>query len=41
MTPVPVSVDLSDAKRLDLVVDFAERADQLDHANWLDARLVR
>jgi hypothetical protein len=41
MAPVPVSVDLSGAERLDLVVDFADRADELDHANWLDARLVR
>ena len=39
--PVPVSVDLSGAKRLDLVVDFADRADEKDHANWLNARLVR
>ena len=38
--PVPISVDLAGAKRLDLVVDFAERADELDHANWLGARLV-
>jgi len=39
--PVPVRVDLAGAKQLDLVVDFAERADELDHADWLDARLVR
>jgi hypothetical protein len=39
--PLPVSVDLSAAKRLDLVVDFADRADQLDHADWLNARLLR
>lgn len=39
--PVPVSVDLTGAKRLDLVVDYADRADELDHANWLDARVVR
>ncbi len=39
--PVPVSVELDGGKRLDLVVDFAERADELDHANWLNARLVR
>jgi hypothetical protein len=38
--PVPVSVDLRDAKRLELLVDYADRADVLDHANWLDARLV-
>jgi hypothetical protein len=39
--PVPLSVDLAGVKRLDLVVDFADRADQLDHANWLNARLIR
>ncbi len=38
---IPVSIDIAGAKRLDLVVDFAERADELDHADWLDARLVR
>ncbi|MFH1919148.1 MAG: NPCBM/NEW2 domain-containing protein, partial [Planctomycetota bacterium] len=38
--PVPVSVDLAGAKRFDLIVDFADRADEQDHANWLDARLV-
>ena len=39
--PVAVRVDLAGAKRLDLVVDFAQRADELDHADWLDARLIR
>jgi hypothetical protein len=39
--PVPVSVDLAGAKRIDLVLDYADRADELDHANWLNARLVR
>ncbi|NLY02012.1 MAG: hypothetical protein GXY83_38505 [Rhodopirellula sp.] len=38
---VPVSVDLHGAKRLDLIVDFADRADVCDHADWLDARIVR
>ena len=38
--PVPVSVELAGAKRLELVVDYADRADVLDHADWLDARLV-
>jgi len=37
---VPISVDVAGAKRLDLIVDFADRADQLDHADWLGARLV-
>jgi hypothetical protein len=37
----PISVELpADAKTLSLIVDFAERGDELDHANWLNARLV-
>jgi hypothetical protein len=39
--PVSIAVEVSGVKRLDLVVDFADRADQLDHADWLDARLIR
>ena len=39
--PVSISVDLTGAKQLDLVVDFADRADELDHADWLDARLAK
>jgi len=39
--PVPGSVDIAGAKRIDLVVDFANRTDELDHADWLNARLVR
>ena len=39
--PVPVSLDISGAKRLDLIVDYADRADEMDHADWLNARLVR
>ena len=39
--PVPISVDVTGAKRLDLIIDFADRADQLDHADWLNARLVK
>ena len=38
--PLPVRVDLAGGKQLSLIVDFAERADELDHANWLNARLV-
>jgi hypothetical protein len=41
MKPVPVDVDVAGAKQLDLVVDFADRADVQDHADWLNARLVR
>jgi hypothetical protein len=39
--PQFVSVDLRGAKGLTLTVDFADRGDELDHAVWLDARLVR
>jgi hypothetical protein len=39
-TPLPIDVDVSGGKRLDLVVDFADRADVQDHADWLNARLV-
>jgi hypothetical protein len=39
--PQNVSVDLRGAKGLTLTVDFADRGDELDHAVWLDARLVR
>ncbi len=38
--PVPVSVDLAGAEKLELSVDYADRADVLDHADWLDARIV-
>ncbi len=38
--PTPVSVDLSGARQISLLVDFADRGDEMDHADWLDARLV-
>lgn len=38
--PVPVSVDLVGAKAISLLVDFADHGDELDHADWLDARLA-
>jgi len=38
--PVPISVDLKGAKRIALLADVADRGDELDHANWLDVRLV-
>ena len=41
MKPVPVRVKLHGAKRLALVVGYADRGDQLDRANWIGARLVR
>lgn len=39
--PLPISIDLSGVKHLDLVVHWSDRADQSDHADWLDARLIR
>ena len=40
MPPLPVSIDLAGVKKLELIVDYADRADELDHADWLAARLV-
>ena len=39
--PRTVSVDVADAGRLALIVDSADRGAVLDHANWLNARLLR
>jgi hypothetical protein len=39
--PEPIAVDVRDAKRLSIIVDLADRGDELDHANLLDARLIR
>jgi hypothetical protein len=39
--PQPISVDLKGASGLTLTVDYADRGDELDHAVWLDARLVK
>jgi NPCBM/NEW2 domain len=39
--PQAISVDLRGEKGITLTVDFADRGDELDHAVWLDARLVR
>ena len=41
MPPQAISIDLSGAKKLDLVVDYGEAGDVLDHADWLGARLVK
>jgi hypothetical protein len=40
-TPVAMSVDLTGAKRISLLVEFADRGDELDDADWLDARLIK
>lgn len=39
--PLLMSVDLQNARRIALVVDFADHGDTRDHANWLNARLLR
>jgi hypothetical protein len=39
--PISVDIDLAGAKRLSLLVDFADRGDEQDHVDWLDARLIR
>lgn len=36
-----ISIPIEGAKRLDLITDFADRADQQDYADWLDPRLVK
>jgi hypothetical protein len=38
--PLAVSVDLRSASRLALLVEFSERGDELDYADWLNPRLV-
>ena len=38
---VPMSVELGQAQALALIVDFADYGDVLDHADWLNARLVK
>ena len=38
--PVPMSVDVTDARAIALIVDFADGGDTLDYANWLDLRLL-
>ena len=38
--PLRVSVDLGGVDQLSLIVDYADRADALDHADWLNARLI-
>lgn len=39
-SPRPMSLDLTGATRIALVVDFADRGDARDYANWLGARLL-
>jgi hypothetical protein len=36
-----IAIELGDARELALVVDYADRGDERDYANWVDARLER
>ena len=38
--PAPLVVDLTGAKAMTLIVDYADRGDAQDLSNWLNARLV-
>jgi hypothetical protein len=40
-TPLPISVDLTGAKRVSLLIDFADQGDVQGHADWLNARLLK
>ena len=39
--PDAISVDVSDARRMALIVDFADHGDTMDRANWLNACLIK
>jgi NPCBM/NEW2 domain-containing protein len=39
--PVPIAIDLKGAGRLVLLVEFADRGDVCDYADWLNARLSK
>ena len=41
MPPQAISIDLTGATQLDLVVNYGEAGDVMDHADWLGARLVK
>jgi hypothetical protein len=39
--PQPISIPLAGASRVALLVEYADRGDVGDHANWLNVRLVK
>jgi hypothetical protein len=39
--PLPISLDVKEAKELTLVVEFGRRGDVLARVNWIDARLIK
>ena len=40
-TPIPTEIDIQGISLLVLLVDAADRSDELDYANWLDARVIK
>lgn len=38
--PRPISLDLTGTTKIALIVDFADRGDERDYANWLNARFL-
>ena len=38
--PQPIRLNISGARELEFVVDYGPRGDEMDRANWLDARLI-
>jgi NPCBM/NEW2 domain len=39
--PVPVEIDVAGPKQISLLIDFADRGDEQDHVDWLNARLIK
>jgi hypothetical protein len=39
--PVPIDVELGDARLLVLIAEFGARGDVQDHADWIEARILR
>lgn len=39
--PIDLSLDIRNAQRLAILVDFADRGDQCDYADWLELRLLK
>jgi len=40
-TPQPIDVDIAGAKLLILITEFGDRGDVQDHADWVEARIIR
>ena len=40
-TPQPIDIDVAGAKLLILITEFGDRGDVQDHADWVEARIIR